>query len=77
MASGKVDVRLTKRTGKYRLRFYGVAPDQLETILNALRFARDEIDTEHDTVALEGMCILFMVNRVPEIKETAIPGEMK
>lgn len=55
MSNGKVDVRVTQKTGKARLRFYGVAPDQLQVILLALAQARKELGTEHDTVALENV----------------------
>lgn len=62
MPSGKVDVRVYQKTGKARLRFYGVAPDQLETILLALKFVREELKTEHDTVALEGLALNYLAN---------------
>jgi hypothetical protein len=60
MSSGRVDLRTMKRTGKTRLRFYNVYPDQLETVQTALRIARRESGTEHDTVALESICIHFL-----------------
>jgi len=57
---GKVDIRTMKRTGKARLRFYGVAPDHLEIILEALKLAREEFNTEYDTVALDSICMHFL-----------------
>jgi hypothetical protein len=58
--SGKVDVRFSKSTGKFRLRFHGVAPDQKETILLALERARSELETEYDAVALEAICMNYL-----------------
>lgn len=60
MGSGKVDVRIMQRNAKARLRFYNVAPDQLEVIMNALEIARNELGTGHDTVALDAICIHFL-----------------
>ena len=60
MSSGRVDIRTIKRTGKARLRFYGVAPDHLEMILAALEVARKDLNTEFDTVALEGICMHYL-----------------
>ncbi len=58
--SGKVDVRFSQTAGKYRLRFYAVAPDHAETILNALKRARSELGTEYDAVALEAICMAYL-----------------
>jgi hypothetical protein len=58
--SGKVDVRFRESTGKYRLRFYGVAPDQKDTILLALDRARLEAETQYDAVALEAICMQYL-----------------
>jgi len=63
MSSGKMDERLTKRTGKYRLRFYAVAPDQLEIIKLALKLAREECNTNFDSVALDAICLEFIATR--------------
>jgi len=60
MSSGRVDIRTIKRTGKARLRFYAVAPEHLEIILAALETARKDLDTEFDTVALEGLCMHYL-----------------
>ena len=60
MASGKVDIRTNQKTGKARMRFYGVCADQLEIILPALDHARSELGTAHDTVALEGICLGYL-----------------
>jgi hypothetical protein len=60
MPAGRVDVRQTERTGKSRLRFYGVADDQLEIIQTALFLARSELGTDFDTVALDGICTSYL-----------------
>lgn len=60
MARGKVDVRMNHHTGKARLRFYGVAPDQQESILAALEMAGKEFETLHDSVALEAICLVYL-----------------
>ena len=62
MASGRVDIRQSKRDGKYRLRFYNVAEDQLETILLALRAARIQMGTDHDSVALDAMAMCLLAS---------------
>jgi len=61
MAKGRVDVRIMKKTGKARLRFYDVYPELLETILIALEKARNEGNTHSDTVALSSICMDFIV----------------
>ena len=58
--NGKVDVRLHEPSGKYRFRFYGIAPDQKDTILLALERARSELETEYDGVALEAICMGYL-----------------
>ena len=60
MPSGQVDVRRTERTGKSRLRFYGIADDQLENIRTALSLARSELGTEFDSVALDAICMTYL-----------------
>jgi hypothetical protein len=57
---GAVDVRLSKRTGRARLRFYEVAGDQLLTIELALAQAREDADTPWDSVALEAICMAYL-----------------
>ena len=57
---GKVDVRTMKKNGMTRLRFYNVYPDQKEMILLALQKARTEMGTEHDTVALDAICLNYL-----------------
>ncbi len=64
MSNGKVDIRLTKRTGKYRLRFYAVAEDQLDIILPALQHAREEMGTEYDSVALDAICAQYLESQL-------------
>lgn len=66
MGSGRVDVRMTQRTGKVRLRFYGVAPDQLDSIVEALNMARQDLSTDYDTVALEQICLYFLATHSKE-----------
>lgn len=60
MAYGRVDVRVRESTGKARLRFYGVAEDQLENILYGLEVARQASGTEFDSVALDGIITHFL-----------------
>jgi hypothetical protein len=60
MSSGKVDARFRESTGKYRLRFYGVAPDHKKSILLALERARLELGTDFDAVALEAICMNYL-----------------
>ena len=60
MSKGKVDIRTCNRNGKARLRFYDVAPDHLEMIKQALQVAREQTGSEHDTVALEAICMHFL-----------------
>jgi len=60
MGSGKVDIRFMQRNGKARLRFYNINPDQFEVIMEALNAARNELGTDHDTVALDAICIHFL-----------------
>lgn len=57
-----VDVRQMKRTGMYRLRFYDCYEDQLPNIKAALEIAREEMETEHDTQALEMICVHYLAN---------------
>jgi len=60
MAKGRVDIRFNKNRGNSRFRFYGVYPDTQEMILTALEIARAEAGTEHDTVALDCICLHFL-----------------
>ena len=71
MSSGKADVRITKRNGKARIRFYGVAPDHLDMIQLALKEAREQLNTEYDTVALEAICLDFLINRSGKFVENS------
>lgn len=63
-----------RRTGKGRLRFYGVASDQIEVILAALAIARSEINTTHDTVALEAICTYFVSTFQPHATKDMSPS---
>jgi hypothetical protein len=60
MAKGKVDIRQSKRDGKYRLRFFGLDDDQLETVLLALERCREESNTEYDVVALDRLAMHYL-----------------
>lgn len=62
MAHGKVDTRAMRKTGLKRIRFYDVHEDQRELIMDALKKARGEAETEHDTVALTGICLHYLAN---------------
>ena len=62
MAHGKVDTRVIRKSRLKRLRFYDVHEDQRELILDALKKARNEAETEHDTVALTGICLHYLAN---------------
>lgn len=66
MANGRVDIRVMKRTGKARLRFYDVYPGHLEMVLAALEMAREDSGTHSDTVALDAICTHFLVSYQPE-----------
>jgi len=48
------------KDGSYRLRFYHVHADQIETIQPALEGARRELGTEFDAVALEALCMNYL-----------------
>lgn len=62
MSRGKVDTRVMRKTSLKRIRFYDVHEDQRELIMDALKKARDEAETEHDTVALTGICLHYLAN---------------
>ncbi len=62
MSAKRVDIRQMQRTGKCRLRFYDVFPDQLPQIEAALEKARQEMGTDHDTQALEMICVHYLAN---------------
>jgi hypothetical protein len=58
--TGRADVRFRVSTGKYRMRIYAIAPEQLETISLALERARRELSTNYDAVALEALCMNYL-----------------
>jgi hypothetical protein len=60
---GRVHVRPNKDRGYSRLRFLHLYPEQVETILNALAIAREELGTEYDSVALDAICMNYLANR--------------
>ena len=60
---GRVHVRPCKNRGYSRMRFLHIYPDQVETILDALSFARDELGTEYDSVALDNICMHYLATR--------------
>lgn len=59
---GKVNIRHNEKRGTSRLRFTPVHDDQLEVILPALAKARNEAETEYDTVALTCICLHYLAN---------------
>lgn len=64
MSAGTVDVRRRESTGKSRMRFFGVADDELEIILVALEIARNEANTIYDSVALDHICSSYLTERL-------------
>jgi hypothetical protein len=60
---GRVHVRPNKDRGYSRLRFLRLYPEQVETILIALSHAREELDTQYDSVALDAICMHYLANR--------------
>jgi hypothetical protein len=70
MPSGRVDIRTRESSGKSRLRFYGLAKDQLATIVYALAVARGLGETEFDAVALELICMQFLATQAPQPSAT-------
>jgi hypothetical protein len=53
----------TEHSGKpQRYTFYPVFPDQKETITKALAIAREERGTQFDAVALDYICLFFLVH---------------
>jgi len=76
MPKGNVDVRRSNRDGRYRLRFYGLDADQLETILLALRRIREESGTDYDSVALDRLAMHYLAFETPApIDLSAILGK--
>jgi hypothetical protein len=57
---GRVNVHFNAKRGTGRLRFTAVHPDQLDTILLALKNARTEMQTEYDTAALDMICLNYL-----------------
>lgn len=68
MANGRVDIRVTQRDGKARLRFYGINPEQLVLVKLALEKAREEMETDFDSVAFEAVCLYFLMHHKPTAK---------
>ena len=64
MSGRRMNVRLCK-DGSYRIRFYHVHEDQLETIQLALETARSEGGSDFDSVALDNICMAFLANFLP------------
>lgn len=60
MSSGRVDVRFRESTGKARMRFYGLAEEHVDNIQLALKFIREELNTDFDSVALDAMATHFL-----------------
>lgn len=72
MARGRMNTRTSESTGKTRLRFYGAAPEQVETILLALEIARHELRTEYDTVALEAICLSYLAGEKIRVRPPSV-----
>ncbi len=69
MAKGRVNIRTNHSTGKARLRFYDVYPEQVETVLAALEKARQITGSYSDTVGLEAICMDFLAGPLTPIQE--------
>ena len=54
--------RRMQKTSKSKIRFYDCFDDQLPTIKAALEKAREEMGTDHDTQALEMVCLYYLAN---------------
>jgi len=57
---GRVNVRYNAKRDSYRYRFQPIYRDQATTINLALEFARGDLNTEYDSVALENICLYFL-----------------
>jgi hypothetical protein len=61
MSGRRVHIRKCKE-GSSRLRFYHVHDDQIETILLALEIAREVGESDFDAVALDRICLWYIVS---------------
>ena len=66
MGKGRVNVHYNKKRNCHRFRFQPIYPDQAETILHCLAIAREDGETEYDTVALDYICMHFLSTYTPE-----------
>ena len=57
---GRVNVRYNAKRDSYRYRFQPIYREQAKTINLALILAREEGETEYDSVALEYICMNFL-----------------
>ena len=57
-----LDIRKCQN-GKYRIRVRNVADDQRELVLMAFEEIMDELDTEFTNVALEALCLHYLICR--------------
>ena len=57
---GRVNVRYNGKRDSYRYRFQPIYRDQADTINLALALAREEGETEYDSVALEYICMNYL-----------------
>lgn len=85
MSKGKVDLRATQRVSKkagisqsntnqlFRLRFYGIDQDRLDTIIQALFVAGVDMGTEYDAVALSEICTYFLATYTPDLSAKVSP----
>lgn len=62
IVKGRVNIRRNEHRRTCRLRFNGVHPDMEETIVTALKMARQARSTEYDIVALTDICSYFLAN---------------
>ena len=73
MAKGSVDIRFSQSRGTSRFRFYDIHEDQQDVILEALKHARQILDTQSDTYALEMVCLQYLSTQA-EDPCTPAPG---
>ncbi len=60
--------RMHSRKGKfgsYKISFYHIHEDQLELIKRALQIAREEGESDFDSVALDGICLSYLASLSP------------
>ena len=63
---GRVNVRYNAKRDSYRYRFQPIYRDQATTINLALAIAREDGNTEYDSVALDYICMHFLSTYTPD-----------